>query len=346
MLKPTLLICLIALAASGLACALSSDSATSDATPAQTATLAPPAITETGIAAINPTPPPPLTTPGDQAAQPTANIPRPSPTPGTPPTLPPGVTPTAHIPAVIHLFHVWPFQNLQPGDPVTVVWEYEGNNGKICQVAEGGPTDCVDVPRTGERQFSVLDNGKPYWLVLYVNVTAFPDAEQIKTANLYLNCQYEWFFDQPEVPLCPQTPPQDSNIAAQRFEHGSMLWIEQRGVYLGLVDVDKGGGALLKVYDPLNILRDTESQVTAPPGLYAPTSGFGYVWRGDIADYQDWRGALGWGLALEFNYTGTYQCDDAVLRWQFCYVTHFDRWLAVLHPNGNWYPKSVTFLNQ
>jgi hypothetical protein len=272
--------------------------------------------------------------------------PQPSQTPGPPPaTLAPGVTPTAHIPAVIHLFHVFPFQALEAGETVTVVWDFEGNDGMICQVVpDSGPTDCVDVPLTGEREFTVLDVDAPYWLTLYVNVSTFPGAEQIEVANLYLGCEHDWFFDQPEAALCPATAPQTGLIAAQPFERGAMLWVEEAGLYLGLVDVQAGGGDLLRAGDPLNIQRDTADEVSAPSGLFAPTSGFGLVWRGDAEVYPDWRAALGWGLEPEFSYQGTFQCDDAVTRWQFCYVTHYDHWLAVLHPNGNWYSKSVTYV--
>lgn len=326
-----------------LAACGTSEGQTATASPAAviTPTASPVSDTGTQVSAAptaTPSPPPP---PG---------APRPSATPGTPPTLPPGVTPTAHIPAVIHLFHVSPFQDVHPGDVVTVVWEAEGNNAMICQVPPTGPTDCADVPMSGERQFTVLHVDQPYWLVLYVNTSPeiFPNAEQIEVANLYIGCPYRWFFDQPEVAVCPQTEPIVGNIAAQQFERGWMLYVEQVGRYLGLVDQPIGGSwesrTLLRVFDPLNILRDTSSEVTAPSGFHAPTSGFGYVWRGDVEIYQDWRGLLGWGLAAEFGYTGTYQCDDSVARWQFCYVVHPEGWLVVLHPNVNWYPKSVTIL--
>jgi hypothetical protein len=338
-MRRSLSIPLLALAVSALACGLLSDRMSPTVTPTRPALTA----TLTNQPAPTASPTSPTALPTD-----TPDAPQPSPTPGPPPaTLAPGVTPTAHVPAVIHLFHVSPFQALQPGEAVTVVWEYEGNDGMICQVPETGPTDCVEVPRTGEREFTVLDTGKPYWLVLYVNVTDFPNAELIQTANLYLGCEYEWFFDQPEVALCPQGAPQTGSIAAQPFERGTMLWVESAGVYLGLLDVQSGGGDLLKAGDPLNVQRDTADQVSAPPGLYAPTSGFGLVWRGDAEVYPDWRAALGWGLEPEFGYQGTYQCDNSVAtRWRFCYVTHYDGWLAVLHPNGYWYPKSVTFLNR
>jgi hypothetical protein len=346
-MKRPIAIFLLILTLSALACGMSPDSPASTALPTSvptqnTAATRQPTSTSTATSMASPTPPTALST-----QESTPNPPRPSPTPGLPPaTLPPGVTPTAHIPAVIHLFHVSPFQALEPGDAVTVVWEYEGNDGMICQVVpETGPTDCVDVPRVGEREFTVLDTGKPYWLVLYVNVATFPDAELIETANLYLGCEHTWFFDQPEVAVCPQSAPHTGPIAAQPFERGVMLWVEDVGVYLGLVDVQAGGGDLLRAVDPLNILRDTADQVSAPPGLVAPTSGFGLVWRGDAEVYPDWRAALGWGLEPEFSYQGTYQCDNSVAtRWRFCYVTHYDGWLAVLHPNGYWYPKSVTFL--
>ncbi len=92
------------------------------------------------------------------------------------------------------------------------------------------------------------------------------------------------------------------------------------------------------LYDPLTITDDTEAEVTAPEGLYAPISGFGLVWRGDVerGGYQD---ILGWGTGAEFGYTATFQCDVSASRWRFCYVTVPGGRTLVLHPNGYAYFK-------
>ncbi len=254
------------------------------------------------------------------------------------------ITPEAHIPAVIHMFHASPFQNLKPGDSVTVVWEAEGNNATLCRLpGEGtGPTDCVAVPMQGERQFTVPNTNLPYRLTLYINMAPqdFQHAEKLGWANLFVGCQYEWFFDQPEVPLCPISAPQVGRFAAQQFERGWLLWAKPPGRYIGLVDKPLGATyakTLLTTSDPLSILRDTSADVVAPQGFFAPTSGFGIVWRGDAEYTQGYREALGWGLAPEIGYNGAYQCDASVSRWQFCYVRHPEGAVVVLHPNFYWY---------
>ena len=276
------------------------------------------------------TPKPPVTAPPTSAAA-----------SATPPQA---ITPQAHVPAVIHMLHASPFQNLKPGDSVTVVWEAEGNNATICQLpGEGtGPTDCVAVPMRGERQFTVRNTNLPYRLTLYINMAPqdFQHAEQLDGANLFVGCQYEWFFDQPEVPLCPISAPQVGRFAAQQFERGWLLWARPPGRYIGLVDKPLGASyekTLLTTSDPLNILRDTSAGVVAPQGFFAPVSGFGIVWRGDAEYTQGYGEALGWGLAPEIGYNGGYQCDASISRWQFCYVQHPEGAVVVLHPNYYWY---------
>jgi hypothetical protein len=95
------------------------------------------------------------------------------------------------------------------------------------------------------------------------------------------------------------------------------------------------------VYDPLNIVQDTSAEVQAPEGFYAPESGFGYVWRGDIGGSAGYQDNLGWALAPEFGYQTIFQCDNSLpsggRSWQFCHLLGPDGEIIVLHPLGGWY---------
>ena len=92
--------------------------------------------------------------------------------------------------------------------------------------------------------------------------------------------------------------------------------------------------------DPLEITRDTSGDVQAPAGLYAPQSGFGLVWRGDVAGSPGYREQLGWALEPEFGYEAALQCDDARpsggRSWQTCYLQGPDGEVIVLRALGGW----------
>ncbi|NIV29260.1 MAG: hypothetical protein GWN58_07050, partial [Anaerolineae bacterium] len=94
------------------------------------------------------------------------------------------------------------------------------------------------------------------------------------------------------------------------------------------------------INDPLEITGDTSSEFQAPEGLHAPVSGFGLVWRGDIAQSPGFHEQLGWGLAPEFGYDAILQCDNAApsggRSWQTCYLKGPDDEVIMLHPLGGW----------
>lgn len=95
------------------------------------------------------------------------------------------------------------------------------------------------------------------------------------------------------------------------------------------------------ISDPLEILRDTRSEISPPEGFYAPESGFGLVWRGDVKDSPGYRESLGWAIGPEFGYEAIYQCDTALpsggRSWRFCYLKRPDDRVIVFHPLGGWY---------
>ena len=116
--------------------------------------------------------------------------------------------------------------------------------------------------------------------------------------------------DEPQAGICP-TEPIESAAVAQRFERGTMIWLEELGRTYVLdnalaheQDVCKRLAVLL---DPLEAVRDTSSEVSPPEGLYAPAGGFGLLWRGGLRDSTGYRQPLGWALAPEFGYDAALQ---------------------------------------
>jgi hypothetical protein len=119
-----------------------------------------------------------------------------------------------------------------------------------------------------------------------------------------------------------------------------MIYLEDPGLYVILTGEpdasDLSGEPYYLQADPLEVMQDTSGEVDPPEGLYAPESGFGLVWRGDASrGFQD---ELGWALEPEYNYTATFQCDNASSQWRFCYLTDARDRSIELHPLGNWKP--------
>ena len=170
-------------------------------------------------------------------------------------------------------------------------------------------------------------------------------ATQTSQVSVALKCERGWFFPSgPQAGICPLEPI-SSSAAAQYFMNGRMVWIEQLGRYfifndrpLFEADVRKQVTVIL---DPLDVVRDTSGEVNPPEELYAPESGFGLVWRGDVRNSPGFRKSLGWALAPEVGYEAIYQCDDAVpsggRSWQTCYLNLPDGAVVVLHPLGGWH---------
>jgi len=242
---------------------------------------------------------------------------------------------------------------IDPGDTVTLTWEATGERATICSsvrfVLFTGK-DCRQVPLTGETAFTVPVEADGFQFVSYLlKVEAqgsfTPAVSQVSVA---LKCGTTWFFsDELQAGICPGEPNR-SYAAAQRFERGTMIWMEELGRYYILgetllyeQDVRK---QLDIIHDPLDIVRDTSADVVPPTGLYAPVSGFGLVWRGDVANSPAYCETLGWALAPEFGYEAIFQCDDALpsggRSWQTCHLKGPDGEIVVLHPLGGWYLQS------
>jgi hypothetical protein len=169
--------------------------------------------------------------------------------------------------------------------------------------------------------------------------------------SVAFQCDRTWFYsDEPQAGICPREPTR-SDAVAQRFEGGTMIWLQQLGRYFILEDVPLYEGEIRKrvtmLTDPLEGIGDTSPEATPPPGRYAPPDRFVPIWRGDVSrpagpeELPPFRTTLGWALAPESHYQAVWQCDDAPpsggRSWQTCYLAGPEGEVIVLHPLGGWY---------
>jgi hypothetical protein len=236
-----------------------------------------------------------------------------------------------------------------PGDAVTLSWEAEGDRAMVCPSARYvlfTSDDCWQVPLSGSSTFAIPPGAASFQYVdfLLTVETDVPAAAVTAQASVALKCATTWFYsDEPQAGICPLEPIH-SFAAAQTFEQGTMIWLEDPGRYYVLQDTllqeDDDRKRLDIISDPLEIVSDTSSEIGAPSGLYAPVSGFGLVWRGDVAQSPGFREQLGWALAPEFGYDAILQCDDARpsggRSWQTCYLKGPEGEVIMLHPLGGW----------
>jgi len=317
--------------------------------PTATVEVAEPDVTSTPVATA-PATPDSTTAPPTQTATP---MPEPTATPtwtATPlPTATPAPTSTSAPPGPKVLsFAVSPAE-AWAGETVTLNWEATGEKATICPSARYvlfTGDDCWAVPVSGSAEFTIPLAAASFPRVdftLSVETTASA-ATATGQASVGLKCALTWFFgDEPQAVTCP-VEPVHTYAAAQRFQQGTMIWLEEPGRYYILQDAplyeDAERNKLDLINDPLEITGDTSSQFVAPEGLHAPVSGFGLVWRGDVAQSPGFHEQLGWGLEPEFGYDAILQCDNAApsggRSWQTCYLKGPGGEVIMLHPLGGW----------
>jgi hypothetical protein len=260
----------------------------------------------------------------------------------TPPTDTPAPTTTPAGPRIFS-FAVSPAE-VDPGDVVVLAWEASGDWAMICPDHHGSDY-CRQVPLSGTMTFAIPNESyRISEFILLVNTHA-STTSTTKGVPIKYNCHTAWFFsDEMHTHGCPQEAIR-SYAAVQYFEGGAMIWIAQIGRYFILEETLLYQGDVRKrahyLNDPLEINRDTSAEVRPPDGLYAPESGFGLVWRGDVSNSPGYRESLGWAVAREFGYEAVYQCDPGQVTggrfWQRCYLTTPDNKVVFLHPLGGWY---------
>ncbi len=264
----------------------------------------------------------------------------PTPTPASTDSPAPTQAPTSpHI----FSFEVTP-TDVDLGDTVTLTWEVRGDQVTLCP-GHRGSDDCWQVPQAGTTTFTLptdLDSVSRFILVVQTYDSPSP---AIAEATVRYKCDTDWFFSGGLYwQECPMKAIR-SHAAVQHFERGTMIWIEQLGRYIILVETLMSEEGMQKhlyqVRDPLDIIRDTSAGIEPPEGLYAPGSGFGLIWRGDVRQSPGYRETLGWALEPEFGYEAVHQCTPGYLSggifWVMCYLQGPDDEVIYFHPLGGWY---------
>ena len=152
------------------------------------------------------------------------------------------------------------------------------------------------------------------------------------SANLTvkLRCPVPWFFS-PAPDVCASDPIL-SNSAEQHFEHGTMIWIEERDTIFVLYD-DSSGNNWEQFIDQWEEGKPDHDQALTPPDeLYQPVRGFGLVWR----EQPGVRDRLGWAVDQETGFSTTMQWTT-LFKYNSIYLRALDGNVWYLGPWGdNW----------
>lgn len=281
------------------------------------------------IKSSSPTLPPVTGTPA--SLEPTET---PIPATATPSPLPEAVSPTAAatvaptatlraasatpVPAPRVLsFAVAPATTLNVGDLLHFTWQATGARAELCPLLGAGPADrlCWAVPLKGSTTYTTQEKDMLY--VGFVLRAWSGKANQLAAVNVRLQCQNlrPWFFSSPPL-RCPAAEADLSYAAAEHFEHGLMIWIENTDTfYVFYAEPDAAGFQTFVWTSDLQLKPgaspDHRSGETPPSGLYEPVSGFGLIWRGeaDWPNAADARQRLGWATEPEFGFDTATQCE-------------------------------------
>lgn len=209
---------------------------------------------------------------------------------------------------------------------MTVTWDTTGGEQVIlCSIpglrANG---DCNEAPLSGTHTVQTDPAATIYRVVLTVSGNG---AERMSEEIVCIDVS-DFFFDGAQQP-CGSAPPIASNAAAQRFERGLMIWIEALDEFLVFLD----DHTYYHVVGPLQLKpgASVDNRLGgAPQGLYEPVSGFGLLWRGEVAGAETLRDSLGWAVQPEYAFDTVYQRGFET-NWRLVdrYVRHPDG--AVIH---------------
>jgi hypothetical protein len=138
-------------------------------------------------------------------------------------------------------------------------------------------------------------------------------GEDVTYSNyIAITCPPDWWFISPPPGSCPAGEPMTTNAAFERFERGFMVWLAETDTFY--VFFDSPERPYLIFYGPLYLVTPAAPTPENPPdGFYAPTNGFGLLWRGEVPGAENIQSWLGWALEPEYNFTATYQYDAASL---------------------------------
>jgi hypothetical protein len=280
--------------------------------------------------------PPPSTTMVPTTALPTARStasgsPTPAPPSATasasPTALPPSATPAGPETPQVLDFRIRPTVTENVGDKLLISWQATGERAELCPMQHGPVTGrCQVVPLRGSIEF-VTDEESLYYAGFGLKVTAGEEVAWA-TETVHLQCQNlrTWFFEDPPQ-RCPAEEAVESYAAAQYFERGLMLWIEEEDFFYVFYEGEDEYGRQSFDSAPAQNVKPGASEndrvgEAPPPGLYEPVSGFGLVWRGEVEGIDPKvRERLGWATEPEFGYTIATQCQLSVVRGAWtCYL--------------------------
>jgi hypothetical protein len=193
------------------------------------------------------------------------------------------------------------------GEQVVARWSFTGRARKVSLSTASG--DGMLLPYTWSADPGQVNRGALTFTVPYSLYTLSPmlvalnvDGQLLNTATLLITCDNAWFFS-PRPERCPSMPIKPSWAAAQDFEHGRMIWIQERGHVLVFYnpDVASTQAGRWETFEDKFREGDPESDpaLTSPAGKLQPRRGFGRVWRTQARV----RDVLGWALAPERGYT-------------------------------------------
>jgi hypothetical protein len=118
------------------------------------------------------------------------------------------------------------------------------------------------------------------------------------TLSIAIRCPDIWFFaNGPDI--CPIGPALSSGGAMQRFEGGTMIWVEEEDHIYVLFEDDgsPGWNRYVDAWDPGD--PDRDPTLSPADGFYQPVRGFGLVWR----EEPGVRDRLGWAVGEELGFT-------------------------------------------
>ena len=257
----------------------------------------------------------------------------PSPTQVASPVLP-SPTSVPRLGPEVRQFTAVPTQ-VEPGDSLALIWEAVGDTAQLCVVLPEGTLEagnCSEWPLVGS-DFFVINAVYRNDVTLELRVQV-GEQEVVSGLPIKLYCSERWWFFANPPTLCPARSSVTSKAAAQYFEQGWMLWVEELATIYAFFD----DGTYVSFTDPLatDSAETGDGGVHPPDGLYAPIRGFGLVWRGEVAEASGgWIGErLGWGLVPEFGFDMTYQL---VVSPRQLYLTHPDGDVIEVKPlEGQW----------
>ncbi|MCU0521937.1 MAG: hypothetical protein MUF84_14755 [Anaerolineae bacterium] len=219
---------------------------------------------------------------------------------------------------------------------MTFTWSSEGATRAI--ITKLLPTGQLsssswDVAPSGSMTYTIPTEERNWVsLMLYVENAARQNAMATATVRLY--CPSPWFFTPPPEEICP-TEPLISAAAEQRFESGSMIWVEAEDAIYVVHKIGDIAGHWQRFQDEWDESQPTLDPALVPPaGLQQPIRGFGLVWR----ERPGVREGLGWAIEGEQAFTTIVQRTTR-FKYNAWYLLALDGGVWHLGPEGSYWTK-------